>query len=365
MITNVRNRRLATAAACLTLVGASFGQVSAYAATSNAQSISCAPGGTLNGEGSTAQGNAVSEWISRYQGSCKGTTINYNATGSGAGIKQFTANQVDWAGSDSVMKPEEADAAKGRCGGNPAWHLPMAVGPIAVAYNPNGLPGGLILDGPTIAKIFTGQIKKWNDGAIAGLNNGASLPDKDIKVFFRSDESGTTQNFTSYLQAAGGGAYGGTPSKQFDGGVGEGQAKSAGVQQATKATDGGVTYVEYSFARDAKLGVARVLGDGGPTELTPTTAGNAVLAAAPTGSGNDLTYKLNYADKQAGVYPIVLITYEIVCSKGLDGEKTGLLKTFLNYTASPEGQQNIVDIGYGKLPGDVSAKVAEAINAIS
>ena len=200
--------------------------------------ITCGTG-TLNGEGSTAQANAITQWISNYQAQCSGSTINYNGTGSGDGINDFIGGQVDLAGSDAALNPTtEAPLAKQHCGGTGAWNLPMAVGPIAVSYNVAGLSDGLVLDGPTIAKIFTGKITKWNDPAIAALNSGVTLPEKDVKVFFRSDDSGTTQNFENYLAAAGGGAYTGTPAKAFNGGVGEGQAKSAGVQQAIKATDG-------------------------------------------------------------------------------------------------------------------------------
>ncbi len=221
--------------------------------------ITCGTG-TLNGEGSTAQANAISQWISDYQAQCKGSTINYNGTGSGAGIKQFLGGQVDWAGSDAALNAAagEVAAAKQHCGGNDAWNIPMAVGPIAVSYNVSGVQSGLVLDGPTVAKIFTGKITKWNDPAISALNSGVTLPDKTISVFFRSDDSGTTQNFENYMAAAGGGAYTGTPGKAFNGGVGSGQSKSAGVQQALKATDGSIGYIEYSFAKDGNLSIAKV-----------------------------------------------------------------------------------------------------------
>lgn len=325
--------------------------------------MSCGKG-TLDGEGSSAQSNAVNIWISKYQAACSGTTINYNPTGSGAGVKQFIAKQVDWAGSDSALKEEEVGPAKERCGGNDAWNLPMTVGPIAVAYN---LPGvdEVVLDGPTIAKIFTGKIKKWDDAAIKDLNPDATMPSKDIKVFFRSDESGTTDNFLKYLAAAGDGAYSGTPSKKFDGGIGEGKAQSAGVQQAVGATEGAIAYIEYSFAKDADLGVAKVKTGSDPVELTAENAGKALAAATAAGSGNDLKLKLDYATKASGAYPIVLVTYEIVCSKGLEKEKAELLKGFLSYIGSDDGQQAISDIGYGTLPDDIQSKVLDAVDAIS
>ena len=156
--------------------------------------------GTLDGEGSTAQQNAIEEVISTFQDACEGATVNYNPTGSGAGIKQFTAGQVDFAGSDSALKTEMKDgvveqAAADKTCGSPAWNLPMVTGPIAVAYKLNG-DDKLILTPDVIAQIFLGQITTWNDPAIAKVNPGVTLPGTAIKVFFRSDESGTTENFT-------------------------------------------------------------------------------------------------------------------------------------------------------------------------
>jgi phosphate transport system substrate-binding protein len=340
------------------------GSAAPTAASSSATGITCAGSGTLNGEGSTAQANAISTWVSAYQVACPGVTVNYNGTGSGAGVKQFTANQVDWAGSDSALSPEQIDAAKARCGGNDVYDIPMAVGPIAVAYNVAGIDG-LVLDGPTLAKIFTGRITRWDDRAIQDLNAGLSLPSKDIKVFFRSDESGTTENFEKYLAAAGGGNFTADPAKAFGGGVGEGQAKSAGVQQAVRATDGGVAYLEYSYAKDANLGVVKVNTGGEPVELTAANAGKALAAATLAGTGNDLTLRLDYTTSAPGAYPIVLVTYEIVCSKGLDATKTALLKSFLSYLSSAAGQQAISGIGYGSLPPDLAGRIATTIAAIS
>lgn len=338
-------------------------QVANPAPAANNSGITCATG-TLNGEGSSAQANAMSAWVSAYQAACQGVTINYNATGSGAGVKQFIANQVDWGGSDSALKPEEVEQAKARCGGNEAWNLPVVVGPIAVAYN---LPGisGLVLDAATVAKIFKGSITNWDDQAIKDLNPSLSMPSKPIKVFFRSDESGTTDNFQRYLAGAGLGEWTTAPSKSFTGGVGEGQPQSAGVQQATKATDGGISYMEYSFAKDAGLGVAKIRHSGGDVELTPANAGVALQAASIIGTGNDLAMKLDYGLSTANAYPIILVTYEIVCSKGLDATKLALLKSFFSWAASPAGQQLIGDIGYGTLPSDLSGKVIAALNAMS
>src|SRR5690606_12634922 len=138
----------------------------------------------------------------------KGTNVNvaYNPTGSGDGRTQFIANQIDFAGSDSAIEDEQAAQAAERCAGNPAWNLPLVFGPVALAYNVEGV-GDLVLDAETAAKIFNGSITKWNDPAIAALNEGAPLPDADITPIVRSDSSGTTDNFQQYLETASNGAW--------------------------------------------------------------------------------------------------------------------------------------------------------------
>ena len=332
--------------------------------TSNA---ACAKG-TLNGEGSTAQQNAIEEVISSFQDACEGATVNYNPTGSGAGIKQFTAGQVDFAGSDSALKTEMKDgvveqASADKTCGSPAWNLPMVTGPIAVAYKLNGVDK-LILTPDVIAKIFLGQITTWNDPAIAKVNPGVTLPATAIKVFFRSDESGTTENFTKYLHGAAPKVWTADPAKKWTG-KGEGKEKTAGVAGAVKTTEGGITYSEWSAAKDNGLSMAQVDNGAGPVELTGEAAGKAVAAAKQVGQGNNIKLSLDYTTKQAGAYPIVLVTYEIVCSKGKDPAKVALTKAFLKQFSSPEQQKALETIGYAPLPADVATKVSAAINALS
>jgi phosphate transport system substrate-binding protein len=326
---------------------------------------STCPSGTLNAEGSSAQKNAIDEAIAAYGDKCSGATVNYNPTGSGAGIKQFTAGQVDFAGSDSALNADkgEPDAAAKRCQGNPAWDLPMVTGPIAVAYKLSGVDQ-LVVTPELAANIFNGKITKWNDPAIAKVNPDAKLPGTAIKVFFRSDESGTTENFTKWLNGAAPAAWPAAPGKKWTG-KGEGKEKSAGVTDGVNSTEGGITYVEWSYARDAKLGVAQVDNGAGPVELTADTVAKSVATATQKGTGNDLALRLDYATKEPGAYPVILVTYEVVCSKGLDASKTALVKSFLTHFASSEFQQTLPDLGYAPLPADLRAKVAAAITAIS
>ena len=346
---------------------ASSGAKATGSTTTNGSSTDC-PTGTINGEGSSAQKNAIELAITAYQDACSGATVNYNPTGSGAGIKQFIAKQVDFAGSDSALKTVavdgvvEADAAAKSCG-SPAWDIPMVAGPIAIAYN---LPGvtTLTLNAEVAAKIFNGTITTWNDPAIAALNAGASLPATAIKVFFRSDESGTTENFTKYLHAAAPAVWTADPAKKWTG-KGEGKEKSAGVASAAAATPGGVTYAEWSYATQNKLGVAQIDSGAGAVALTGESAGKAVAAASQKGQGNDLALSLKYDTKEAGVYPIILVTYEIVCSTYADKAKANGVKSFLKFFASPEVQSKLESAGYAPLPAAVQAKVAAAIAAIS
>jgi phosphate transport system substrate-binding protein len=368
-ITSVTGIALAGTLA-LTACG-SDNNATATPAASNATTTAadCATG-TLNAEGSSAQKNAIEQAITDFQTACPGATLNYNPTGSGAGIKQFIAGQVDFAGSDSALKDAAAagsttieQAAADKTCGSPAWNLPMVTGPIAVAFNLKGVDK-LVLTPAVTAKIFSGAITKWNDPAIAAINSGVKLPAEAIKVFFRSDESGTTENFTKYLHAAAAADWPADPAKKWSG-KGEGKEKSAGVANAVKSTEGGITYAEWSYAKDNKLGIAAIDNGAGAVELTGEAVGKAVGVATQSGDGNNIKLKLDYATKEAGAYPILLVTYEIVCSKAKDPAKAKLVKAFLKSFAAPGEQTKLQDIGYAPLPASVQTKVAAAIAALN
>lgn len=321
----------------------------------------------ITAEGSTAQDNAIQDVIASYGEKCADAGVTYNGTGSGAGIKQFIAKQVNFAGSDSALKTKEKDGkieqteADKACA-SPAWNLPMVTGPIAITYN---LPGvdKLVLTPAVMADIFNGKIAKWNDKAIADLNKDAKLPDSDIKPMFRSDESGTTENFTKYLAASAKDKWTAEPAKKWSG-KGEGKAKTAGVASAVKSTEGAIGYVEWGAAKDNKLSYAQVDNGSGAVELTGESAGKAVAAAKVDGKGHDLKLKLDYTTKEAGAYPILLVTYEIVCSKYPDAKVGASVKAFLNHFASDDAQKAIEEIGYAPLPGEIAGKVKNAIGAI-
>jgi phosphate transport system substrate-binding protein len=334
--------------------------------SSSSNSTSCATG-SLKAEGSTAQKNAMDQWIQDYQAQCSGATITYNGTGSGAGVSNFIAKQVNFAGSDSALDPkkDEPTQASTACG-SAALDLPMVVGPIAVAYKLNGV-SDITLTPAVVTKIFLGKITSWNDPAIMALNSGANLPSTRITVFYRSDSSGTTQNFERYLAANDPTDFTSTPDKDSSkaGFAGQGKTGSQGVQQAIGSTEGGIGYVEWSYAVSGNLATAKIDNGAGAVELTADTAGAAVAAAqtGPTGPG-DLSLKLDYATKASGAYPIILVTYEIVCSKYSDANVGKQVKAFLSYT-SGAGQDKLKDLGYAPSPHSIKTQVQAAINGIS
>jgi len=339
------------------------GTTTAGSAATSSSATTCASG-SLKGEGSTAQQNAMSQWIKDYQSKCSGATINYNGTGSGAGVKQFNGNQVDFAGSDSALNPDKGEvaAAQKRCGSVPL-NLPMVTGPIAVAYKLNGVDK-LVLTPDVMAKIFLGQIKTWNDPAIKAINSGANLPKTPITVFFRSDSSGTSNNFQKYLAAAAPTVWTAKPDNVWQGKTGQGKAKSQGIQQAVQSTEGGIGYLEWSYAVSGNLTYVQVNNGGGAVELTADTAGAAVAQATVVGVGNDLTLKLNYTTKDPNSYPIILVTYEIVCTKYSNAGIGSLVKAFFGYTAGA-GQNGLKDLGYAPLPSAIQTKVQASVNAVS
>ena len=330
--------------------------------------VNCGGKKKLEASGSTAQQHAIEQFVYAYIRSCPGYTLNYNANGSGAGVEQFVSNQTDLGGSDSPLDPSkgEPDSAAQRCG-SPAWDLPAVFGPVAVTYNINGV-SSLNLDGPTTAKIFNGAITTWNDPTIKTLNKDTNLPATPIHVVFRSDASGTTDNFQKYLDAASNGAWGKGTGKTFNGGVGEGASGNDGTSTALKTTNGSITYNEWSFAVGRQLNRAQIITSAGPdpVSITADSVEKTIAGAKFKGQGNDLVVDTSsfYLPIQPGAYPIVLATYEIVCSKYPDSATGTAVKAFMQATIGP-GQDGLDDYGYIPLPSSFQSKLANAVNAIS
>ncbi|MGA8547093.1 MAG: phosphate ABC transporter substrate-binding protein PstS [Mycobacterium sp.] len=326
--------------------------------------VNCAGKPDLTAEGSTAQQNAIALFNTDWAQLCSGKQLAYNPTGSGAGREQFIAAHVDFAGSDSPLSRDQIDPAAERCHGNPAWHLPMVFGPVAIVYHLDGVER-LVLSADVLAKIFSGQIFDWNDPQIVALNPGVALPDTKIWPIYRSDSSGTTDNFQKYLAAAAPKSWTKGTGSEFQGGVGEGTQKSAGVVQAVQSTSGAIGYVEKGFADQSGVPYAQINAGSGPVALTDDAARKAIDSATFAGRGNDLKLNLKslYSTKEAGAYPLVLATYEIVCSKGYDAATTAAIKSLLT-VAAVNAQSGLSAAGYVPLPDRFKQRLVAAINAI-
>ena len=321
--------------------------------------------GELVGEGASSQQNAMEVFGTVYSENVDGASLAYNPTGSGSGRTNFIAGQVDFAGSDSPLADDQIEPAKERCEGNEAWHLPFVVGPVAVAYNLEGLEG-VALDIPTVAAIFKGEITNWNDPAIAATNEGVELPDQDITVIARSDESGTSGNFQKFLKAAVPDQWD-TEGEQFPiPANGESANGSNGVATQVANVPGAITYVEAGFATQNNLGVAALDFGSGATELNNETVGAALDALEFSTEGHNMVVDSEalFQQTQEGAYPLILTTYEIVCSAGYDEETQNLVKDFL--TVSLDNQDAIGEIGFIPVAKDSAhgQRLADAIAAI-
>lgn len=334
-------------------------------AAAKAPSTDCAKG-TLTAQGSTAQKNAMDQWIKAYQTKCSGAQITYDGTGSGAGIQAFTSGTADFAGSDSALADgAEQKGADKRCTGGEALDLPMVTGPIAVVYNLPGA-GALQFKPATLAGIFAGKITKWNDPKIKADNPKATLPGTAIQPVHRSDSSGTSDNFTKYLSKAAPDVWTFDHAKEWKAPGGVGAKGSDGVSAKVKSTAGTIAYDEWSYATTNDLSMAKVAnGSGEYTQLTAESAGKTVSGAKVVGTGDNLKLDIDYNTKVAGAYPIVLVTYEIVCSKGNASDKLDLLKSFLTYISSTDGQAALTSQGYAPLPSAVQGKVQAAIKKLA
>jgi phosphate transport system substrate-binding protein len=352
-----------TATLALAACGSDNNTGSPSSSSSASGSSNCATG-KLTAQGSTAQKNAMDKWIKDFSAKCSGATIDYQGTGSGAGITAFIGGTADFAGSDSALKDTEQPQADARCASGKAIHLPAVIGPIAVVTNVTGA-SNLQFSPATLAKIFAGTITKWDDAAIKADNPGVTLPSTKILTVHRSDSSGTTDNFTKYLSKAATADWTFANDKVWKAPGGQAEKGNDGIGAAIKKSDGSIGYVEWSFAKANGLSMAKVKNAAGEyTELTAASAGKTVGSAEVKGTGNDLKLSIDYNTKASGAYPIVLVTYEIVCEKGTPADKVALLKAFLTYAAG-DGQATLTDYGYAPLPTEVQTKVLASVAALS
>lgn len=319
--------------------------------------------GSISGQGSTFQQAMEQQWSGDFANQCSGAQVTYTGVGSGAGIQQFGLGKADFAGSDVVMLPEEQSAADKACGST-AIHVPITAGGVAIIYNVEGVDN-LQLSAPTLAQIFTGKVKTWNDPAIKKDNPGASLPGTAIKVYHREDDSGTTAVLTGFLDSVAHSDWpngAGKESTRIT--VGQKATGSDGVVAGVKQTAGGITYAEVSYAEQNSLPTAKVKGAGDYTEISGDTVSQALSSAfTVTGTGDDLAGKLDFAKMTEG-YPISTVSYAIVCTKYSDAGKGKLVKAYLDY-ALTTGQDAADSLGFAPLPTELDTKSKASIDSIS
>jgi phosphate transport system substrate-binding protein len=365
--TNVRHHKLIAAACCgaLALGATACGSNSSTSGSTGsgtaAASDTAQLGGTINGAGATFPQPVYSEWANQYK-KASGTTVNYQGIGSGGGIAQFTEGTVDFGASDAAMTDEEEAAAKKK--GAPV-HVPTVLGAVTVAYKVDGVDKGLKLDGATVADIFLGKITKWNDPAIAALNSGASLPSTDITVCHRSDESGTTKNFTAFLADY-------SPTWKNGPGVdksvkwptGTGAKGNDGVAGCVKQNDGSVGYVEQAYALQNNFTTAAIKNASGQF-VEPT-----LEATAAAGEGAKPPADLRFSTINApgaSTYPISAVTfllvYQDMCKAGMKADQAKRVKGWLDY-ALGDGQQIATQLQYAPLPAGIKSSAQAEVDAL-
>jgi phosphate transport system substrate-binding protein len=318
-------------------------------------------GGAISGAGATFPQPVYMEWAKRFKART-GTTVSYDPIGSGGGIAQFVAKTVDFGASDAPMTPAEVRAAEKK--GVPV-HVPTVFGAVTVAYNVPGVDKGLRLDGAAVADIFLGRIKRWNDPMIRALNPGRRLPHLAIRVFHRSDESGTTKVFTTFLASSSPlWARGIGSDKSVRWPVGTGAQRNAGVAAAVKATAGGVGYVEQAYALRNGLTGAAVKNRAG--RYVAPTLESTIAAGRGLAIPSDLRFSAVGRSTDPGAYPIAtatfLLVYRDMCKAGVPSDRAQKVVNWLHYALNA-GQTVAPELQYGPLPNEVLVPARRAVAA--
>ena len=357
----INNRVAVLASLVLLAIGLGACGSSKKSSSSAAASSSSSGSSTVSGAGSTFAAPVYQQWASAQSG----LTVNYQAVGSGAGITSLEQKTVDFGASDPPLKPADEQAIAKN--GSPAVQVPMFLGAITVSYNLPGVAGGMKLDGKTIADIFLGKVKTWNDPEIKALNPSVSLPSTSITAIHRSDSSGTTAGFTGFLAAV---------DPEFKSKVGEGKdvqwptgtgAKgNAGVAGAVQQTTGAVGYVEQAYALQHNFTYASVKNKAGQF-VAPSLASTSAAAQGVTVPANLGIKITNPAG--AGSYPITSQTFIVVnkdlCKAGIpggEGAAKGVVK-FIQYGLA-EGQSILSQADYASLPASILAKAKTAASSL-
>jgi len=330
--------------------------------TGTTEPTAAALSGTLVGAGSSAVGAAQTTWIAEFQTANPDVTITYDPSGSGAGRETFLAGGSDYAGTDRAFNDEEIAAGGfGSCAPDSGIvQLPLYISPIAIIFSLEGVDS-LNMSADLIAGIFAEQITNWNDPAIAALNEGVALPDLAITPVHRSDDSGTTDNFTDYLAQAAPSVWTFEADGVWPLESGEAAQGTSGVVDAVTNGTGTIGYADAS--RSGDLGTVAVqIGD----EFVPFSpeAAAAIVDLSPFVEGRadfDLSINLDRTPDSAA-YPIVLVAYLVGCETYLDEAQGSLVSSYFTYMASPEGQAaSAADAGSAPISATLFEKVTAAI----
>ena len=313
---------------------------------------------TLQGTGATFPAPLYQKWFAEYNKAHPEVQINYQALGSGAGIKQFQQGLVDFGASDAAMTDEEMSQVKS--GG--VILLPMTAGSVVLAYNLPGASSGLKLSRDAYVGIFLGKVTTWNDPVIAKANPGATLPATKITVVTRSDGSGTTFVFTSHLTAISDAWKSGPGAgKSVNFPVGVAGKGNPGVTALIKQTPGAIGYVEYGYAKQIGMPMASLENKSGKFVTVSLEGEKAALASVQLPAD----IRAWITDPSASdAYPIVTYTWILAHKKYPDPKIAQTLKSVLSYGLT-QGQSFSVDLGYIPLPDGVVTEVGKAVDGIS
>jgi len=298
--------------------------------------------GEIAGAGSTAQQAAQEAWIAEFENANSGATISYDPVGSGGGREQFISGGVAYGASDTPLSEDEGELGKAikRCEPGELVEIPDYISPIAIIYN---LPEveELKLEPATLAKIFNQEIKEWNDPEIAKENPGVELPETRIVPVNRSDESGTTENFTDYLSKVAPEVWTHEVSGEWPVKGGEAANGTSGVVEAVSAGEGTIGYADASQA--GELGIAKIKVGNEWAEPSPEAAAK-VLELSPEDKKDEKgkyvhAFAIDRTTKEPGTYPIILVSSLIGCTKYGSASEAGLVKAYFGYAISPEGQE--------------------------
>jgi phosphate transport system substrate-binding protein len=316
----------------------------------------------INGAGATFPNPIYSKWFDTYHQKNGNVQFNYQPVGSGAGIKQMTDGTVDFGATDGPMNDDQIKVYESKRGST-ILHFPTVLGAVVPTYNIPGVTGALNFTPEALAGIYLGKITKWNDPAIAGPNPGAKLPAQDIVVVHRSDGSGTTYIWTDYLSKVSDEWKGKVnKSTSVNWPVGLGGKGNEGVTGLVKQTPGAIGYVELIYAIQNNISYGAVKNSTGSFIKADLASVTVAAAGAAKDMPADFRVSItNAAGKTA--YPIASFTWLLIPSKIQDGAKRDAIKGFLKWMLA-DGQGQVEQLSYAKLPKEVVEQESKAINLV-